>query len=67
MAAFNKFFASVLLAVLYATTAVLAVPFAPDAKFATHRVRNVGRDLQVETYHPESTYEVTLDTMTSPE
>ncbi|KAK7687628.1 hypothetical protein QCA50_008842 [Cerrena zonata] len=57
MAAFNKFFASVLLAVLYATTATLAVPFAPDAKYTTHRVRNVGRDLQIETYHPESTYE----------
>lgn len=58
MAAFNKFFASVLLAVLYATTATLAVPFAPDAKHTTHRVRNIGRGLQIETFHPESSYEV---------
>ena len=58
MAAFNKFFASVLLAVLYAATATVAVPFAPDAKHTTHRVRNIGRGLQIETYHPESTYEV---------
>ncbi|KAK7685033.1 hypothetical protein QCA50_011869 [Cerrena zonata] len=57
MAAFNKFFASVLLAVLYATTATLAVPFAPDAKHTTHRVRHVGRGLQIETFHPESSYE----------
>ena len=58
MAAFNKFFASVLLAVLYATTATVAVPFAPAAKYATHGVRNLGRGLEIESYHPESSYEV---------
>ncbi|KAI0069746.1 hypothetical protein K474DRAFT_992389 [Panus rudis PR-1116 ss-1] len=56
MVSFNKFFTSVFLAVMYAT-ATNAVPFAPNAKYATHRTRIVGRDLKIETFHPESTYQ----------
>ena len=57
MVAFNKFFSSVLLAVLYASFSN-AVPSASDAKHSTHRVRHIGRGLKVETFHPASTYEV---------
>ncbi|KAI0363435.1 hypothetical protein BV20DRAFT_958322 [Pilatotrama ljubarskyi] len=53
---FKKVFASVFLAVLCATTAI-AVPYPPNAKFATHRTREISRDFKIETYHPESSYE----------
>ncbi|KII83791.1 hypothetical protein PLICRDRAFT_58243 [Plicaturopsis crispa FD-325 SS-3] len=53
---FNKFFASVFLAVVYAST-TLAAPWPVSSKHATHRTRHISRDLQIETFHPESTYE----------
>ncbi|THH27526.1 hypothetical protein EUX98_g6669 [Antrodiella citrinella] len=53
---FNKFFNSILLAVLYAS-AVEASPLVPGAKLATHRVREVSTDFKVETFHPESAYQ----------
>lgn len=56
MASFNKLFSSVLLALLYASTAT-AAPWPTTSKHSTHRVRNVGRDLKIETFHPESSYE----------
>ncbi|KAI0777812.1 Fungalysin metallopeptidase-domain-containing protein [Trametes elegans] len=56
MFAFKKVFASVFLAVLCATTAS-AVPYPPSAKYATHRTREISRDLKIEAYNPESTYE----------
>ncbi|KAH9887360.1 Fungalysin metallopeptidase-domain-containing protein [Cubamyces lactineus] len=56
MFAFKKVFASVLLAVLCATTAT-AVPYPPNAKFATHRIREISQDFKIEAYHPESSYE----------
>ncbi|KAK0462282.1 Fungalysin metallopeptidase-domain-containing protein [Desarmillaria tabescens] len=55
MVAFNSFFSPVLVAVLYSSTLVNAAPW-PTSKHATHRVRTIGRDLKVETYHPKSTY-----------
>ena len=58
---FNKFFNSVLLAVLCASAAT-ASPLAPGAKHATHRVREVSPDLKLETFHPESSYQVSLHT-----
>ncbi|KAI0634676.1 Fungalysin metallopeptidase-domain-containing protein [Trametes polyzona] len=56
MFAFKKVFASVFLAVLCATTAT-AVPYPSNAKFATHRTREITRDFKIETYHPESSFE----------
>ncbi|KAI0654826.1 Fungalysin metallopeptidase-domain-containing protein [Cubamyces menziesii] len=56
MFAFKKVFASVFLAVLCATTAT-AVPYPSNAKFATHRTREISQDFKIETYHPESSYE----------
>ncbi|KAI0074228.1 hypothetical protein K474DRAFT_1648272 [Panus rudis PR-1116 ss-1] len=56
MVIFNQYFASVFLAIAYATLSS-AVSFVPNVKHATHGTRFVGRDLKVETYHPKSTYE----------
>ncbi|KAI0047320.1 hypothetical protein FA95DRAFT_1268515 [Auriscalpium vulgare] len=58
MAPFSKLLTSVLVAMLYASTAV-AAPWPSDARHATHRVRLVGRDAKVklEAYHPTSSYE----------
>ncbi|KAF5346110.1 hypothetical protein D9758_009972 [Tetrapyrgos nigripes] len=56
MARFNKVFASVLLAVVYAST-TLAAPWATFSKHATHRRRLISSDLQIETFHPASTFE----------
>ena len=58
MFAFKKVFASVFLAVLCASTAS-AAPYPSGAKHATHRTREIRRDFKLETFHPESTYEVT--------
>lgn len=59
MVSFNKFFTSVFLAVVYGSTA-LALVTAPEAKHATHRVREVGKGLKVVSFHPESSFEVFL-------
>ncbi|KAF5346161.1 hypothetical protein D9758_009964 [Tetrapyrgos nigripes] len=56
MARFNKFFASLFLAVVYASTA-LAAPWPTASKHATHRRRDISSDLQIETFHPESKFE----------
>ncbi|KAF5346156.1 hypothetical protein D9758_009963 [Tetrapyrgos nigripes] len=56
MARFNKVFASVLLAVVYAST-TLATPWPTASKHATHRRRDISSDLQIETFHPASTFE----------
>ncbi|KAJ3566508.1 hypothetical protein NP233_g6958 [Leucocoprinus birnbaumii] len=56
MVAFNKFFTSILLAIAYAGTAS-AAPSPINSKHATHRLRQVTRDLQIETFHPASTLE----------
>lgn len=51
-----KFLASVYLAVICASG---AHAFALDSrKFSTHQVRQIGRGLTVESFHPVSTYEV---------
>ncbi|KAK0467497.1 Fungalysin metallopeptidase-domain-containing protein [Armillaria novae-zelandiae] len=47
---------SVFVAVLCASTLVSAGPWPTSSQHATHRVRTIGRDLKVETYHPKSTY-----------
>lgn len=55
----RKLFVSVLLAVgSYSTLFAEAAPWPATSKHATHRVREIRRDLQVETFHPDSTYEV---------
>ncbi|KAF9460271.1 Fungalysin metallopeptidase-domain-containing protein [Collybia nuda] len=56
MVSFNKFFTSVFLAVVYGSTALAAVT-APEIKHSTHRVREVGKGLQVTSFHPESSFE----------
>ncbi|KAJ6626700.1 Fungalysin metallopeptidase-domain-containing protein [Mycena sp. CBHHK59/15] len=56
MVAFNKFFTSVLLAVLYASSS-LAAPSPIGSKHATHRTREIARGVKLEIYHPASTYE----------
>ncbi|KAJ7097447.1 Fungalysin metallopeptidase-domain-containing protein [Mycena epipterygia] len=56
MVAFNKFFTSVFLAIVYASSSLGAtVPI--NSKHATHRVRSIANDAKIEVYHPESTYE----------
>ncbi|GLB39392.1 putative fungalysin metallopeptidase (M36) [Lyophyllum shimeji] len=56
MVSFNKFLASVFLAVAYASSSI-AAPRPAHSKFATHRARVVGRGLQVEAFHPPSTFQ----------
>ncbi|PFH50044.1 hypothetical protein AMATHDRAFT_61980 [Amanita thiersii Skay4041] len=53
---FNKFFTSVLLAIICASTS-LAVPWPSSAKLATHRTREVKRGLTIEAFHPASKFE----------
>ncbi|KAK0439144.1 Fungalysin metallopeptidase-domain-containing protein [Armillaria borealis] len=48
---------SVLLAMLFARFSY-AAPWASPAKHATHRVRNIGRDLKIEAYHPKSSFKI---------
>jgi len=55
MASFK--FLSLLLVALYASI-VHAAPWPLHARHATHRVRNIGRALQVQAFHPKSTYKV---------
>ncbi|KAG7091369.1 hypothetical protein E1B28_010409 [Marasmius oreades] len=55
MVSFNKFFSTVLLAVLYATHAT-AAPWPLSSKHSTHRIRHIGRDLKVEAFHPQSDF-----------
>ncbi|KAG7097960.1 hypothetical protein E1B28_005271 [Marasmius oreades] len=56
MATFNKFFSSVFLAVLYASSYGNAAPWPTNAKHGTHRVRTLGKGVQVEAFHPPSSY-----------
>ncbi|KAL0957837.1 hypothetical protein HGRIS_000022 [Hohenbuehelia grisea] len=55
MVSFNKFFKSVLLAVMVASSAT-AAPYPGSAKHATHRTRELGK-VTVETFNPKSTFE----------
>ncbi|KAJ7161771.1 Fungalysin metallopeptidase-domain-containing protein [Mycena crocata] len=56
MVAFNKFFQSVFLAIVYASSSLaLTVPI--NSKHATHSVRTIANNVKIETYHPVSTYE----------
>ncbi|KAJ7676842.1 Fungalysin metallopeptidase-domain-containing protein [Mycena polygramma] len=57
MVAFNKFFTSVFLAIVYASSSTLALTVPTNSKHATHRVRSIANDVKLETYHPVSTYE----------
>ncbi|KAF8624152.1 hypothetical protein AX17_007214 [Amanita inopinata Kibby_2008] len=54
----NNLLLSVLLAVVYASSA-FAAPYQsqPLSKYMTHRTRQINRGLTIETYHPASTYE----------
>ncbi|KDR76559.1 hypothetical protein GALMADRAFT_246955 [Galerina marginata CBS 339.88] len=53
---FKKLLTSVLLAVAF-TSSAIATPSPASLRHSTHRVRQVSRDLTVETYHPPSTFE----------
>ncbi|KAF9004975.1 hypothetical protein BDZ89DRAFT_1145365 [Hymenopellis radicata] len=55
MLPFNKFFSSVFLAIIYASSAA-AAPWPTDAQHTTHRVHHISRDLQLKAYHPRSTF-----------
>ncbi|KAJ7271283.1 Fungalysin metallopeptidase-domain-containing protein [Mycena haematopus] len=55
MVAFRGFFVSWFLAILYASSG-LAAPWPASLKHATNRLRIVGRSLELNTFHPESTY-----------
>ncbi|KAJ7463307.1 Fungalysin metallopeptidase-domain-containing protein [Mycena latifolia] len=56
MVAFNKFFTSVFLAIVYASSSLaLTVPI--NSKHATHSVRSIANNVKIEVYHPASTYE----------
>ncbi|KAJ8074564.1 hypothetical protein PM082_015466 [Marasmius tenuissimus] len=55
MVVLNKFFSSVLLAVLYASFGN-AAPSTSSARHTTHRVRSIGSGLKVEAFHPQSDY-----------
>ncbi|KAF9008254.1 Fungalysin metallopeptidase-domain-containing protein [Cyathus striatus] len=65
MVFFNKFLASIFLAVVYATTAS-AVPWPSSAKHATHRRRDLTPQLQIETFHPASTFQTFGDGIDHP-
>ncbi|KAJ7910985.1 hypothetical protein B0H13DRAFT_589057 [Mycena leptocephala] len=63
MVAFNKFFASVFLAILYASSG-LAAPSPASLKHAINRLKIVGRGLQLNTFHssrPTRTFGEGLD------
>ncbi|KAF9017287.1 hypothetical protein BDZ89DRAFT_1165814 [Hymenopellis radicata] len=55
MVAFNKFFSSVFLAIVYASSS-MAAPWPMDSQHTTHRVHHVSRDLKVKAYHPRSSF-----------
>ncbi|KAH9030751.1 Fungalysin metallopeptidase-domain-containing protein [Lactarius pseudohatsudake] len=59
MTSFSKLFTSVLIALLYASS-TSANPWPSTSKHATHRTRSLGADgtLKLETFHPESIFEV---------
>ena len=57
MFAFKQVFASVLLAILFAS-AVIAAPYPASSKYATHSRREISPGVKIEVYHPQSTYEV---------
>ncbi|KAG5637554.1 hypothetical protein H0H81_004185 [Sphagnurus paluster] len=53
----NRFFASVYLALIYASTAN-AIVQSPHQQQSTHRTRHIGsRGFKVEAYHPETTFQ----------
>ncbi|KAJ8087726.1 hypothetical protein PM082_006563 [Marasmius tenuissimus] len=56
MVAFNKFFSSVLFAVLCASSGNTA-PWPVSSKHSTHRVRSLGNGVKVELFHPSSDYQ----------
>jgi len=65
MVSFQKFFKSVFLAVVVALTAS-AAPYPGSAKHATHHIRELGKGLQIEAFHPASTFETFGDGIDHP-
>ncbi|KAF5312513.1 hypothetical protein D9619_002331 [Psilocybe cf. subviscida] len=53
----SKFLSSVILAVAYASVSNGLVQDRAVPNHSTHRTRHISRDLKLEAYHPESTYE----------
>ncbi|KAF9486175.1 hypothetical protein BDN70DRAFT_916399 [Pholiota conissans] len=60
MVSFNKFFSSVFLAIVYASTTG-AVPVESSVKHETHRARSLANNVNIEVFNPPSTFE-TFDT-----
>ncbi|RDB18624.1 Extracellular metalloproteinase MEP [Hypsizygus marmoreus] len=56
MLPFPKLSTAAFLAVFYAPVAI-AGPFEARSKHATHRMRSLSRNFEIETYHPASTFE----------
>ncbi|KAH9481998.1 Extracellular metalloproteinase MEP [Psilocybe cubensis] len=57
MVASKRFLTSVLIAVTYSSVASAFQAKEDAFSHSTHRVRHISRELTVETYHPESSYE----------
>lgn len=58
MVASKRFLTSVLIAVTYSSVASAFQAKEDAFSHSTHRVRHISRELSLETYHPESSYEV---------
>lgn len=54
----SKFLSSVILAIAYASVSNAFVKEREVPNHSTHRTRHISRELKLEAYHPESTYEV---------
>lgn len=58
MVLFNNVLSSAFMVIVYYTSTTSAAPWPVHSKHATHRVRHVSRGLQLQTFHPMSTFEV---------
>lgn len=56
------FFQSVFLAVVLCATSAMASPFPASLKHTTLQIREVSPGLVIESFHPESSFEVRTDT-----
>ncbi|KAF9555076.1 hypothetical protein CPC08DRAFT_147139 [Agrocybe pediades] len=54
----KKFLSAVLLAIVYASATSAFQAKEAEYSHSTHRVRHISRELKIEAYHPESSYEV---------
>ncbi|KAK7457928.1 hypothetical protein VKT23_010275 [Stygiomarasmius scandens] len=61
----NTFFSSIFLAILFASFAD-AIPWPRTIKHSTHRIKVVGRELHLETFHPRSNFKTYGDGIDHP-